>query len=98
MLIWLFCLLQPVLNLKDLGLSELKIGQIDQLLENLLPGFYKDKRVSSHWHTSHVSAQSFFENKYGMLVIILELTDDVYTILTFTMGQFFFEVFFFLNL
>ncbi|XP_050008657.1 ATP-dependent zinc metalloprotease YME1L1 [Alexandromys fortis] len=58
---------EPVLNLKDLGLSELKIGQIDQLVENLLPGFYKDKRVSSHWHTSHVSAQSFFENKYGHL-------------------------------
>ncbi|KAK7828227.1 hypothetical protein U0070_025343, partial [Myodes glareolus] len=58
---------EPVLNLRDLGLSELKIGQIDQLVENLLPGFYKDKRVSSHWRTSHVSAQSFFENKYGHL-------------------------------
>lgn len=58
---------EPVLNLRDLGLSELKIGQIDKLVENLLPGFYKDKRVSSCWHTSHISAQSFFENKYGHL-------------------------------
>ncbi|XP_043419423.1 ATP-dependent zinc metalloprotease YME1L1 isoform X3 [Prionailurus bengalensis] len=58
---------EPVLNLRDLGLSELKIGQIDQLVDNLLPGFCKGKSVSSHWHTSHVSAQSFFENKYGYL-------------------------------
>uniref|UniRef100_A0A8C7EXK2 ATP-dependent zinc metalloprotease YME1L1 n=1 Tax=Neovison vison TaxID=452646 RepID=A0A8C7EXK2_NEOVI len=57
----------PVLNLRDLGLSELKLGQIDQLVDSLLPGFCKGKRVSSHWHTSHVSAQSFFENKYGYL-------------------------------
>nr|XP_024648064.1 ATP-dependent zinc metalloprotease YME1L1 [Macaca nemestrina] len=55
---------EPSLNLRDLGLSELKIGQIDQLVENLLPGFCKGKNISSHWHTSHVSAQSFFENKY----------------------------------
>uniref|UniRef100_A0A452SZ98 ATP-dependent zinc metalloprotease YME1L1 n=1 Tax=Ursus maritimus TaxID=29073 RepID=A0A452SZ98_URSMA len=58
---------EPVLNLRDLGLSELKIGQIDQLVDSLLPGFCKGKSVSSHWHTSHVSAQSFFENKYGYL-------------------------------
>ncbi|KAG8504712.1 ATP-dependent zinc metalloprotease YME1L1, partial [Galemys pyrenaicus] len=58
---------ESVLNLRDLGLSELKIGQIDQLIDSLLPGFCKDKKVSSHWHTSHVSAQSFFENKYGYL-------------------------------
>uniref|UniRef100_A0ABI7YY03 YME1 like 1 ATPase n=1 Tax=Felis catus TaxID=9685 RepID=A0ABI7YY03_FELCA len=58
---------EPVLNLRDLGLSELKIGQIDQLVDHLLPGFCKGKSVSSHWHTSHISAQSFFENKYGYL-------------------------------
>ncbi|XP_040307074.1 ATP-dependent zinc metalloprotease YME1L1 isoform X3 [Herpailurus yagouaroundi] len=58
---------EPVLNLRDLGLSELKIGQIDQLVDNLLPGFCKGKSISSHWHTSYVSAQSFFENKYGYL-------------------------------
>ncbi|KAK2507741.1 hypothetical protein MC885_018276 [Smutsia gigantea] len=55
---------EPVLNLRDLGLSELKIGHIDQLVGSLLPGFCKGKSISSHWHTSHVSAQSFFENKY----------------------------------
>ncbi|PNJ17753.1 YME1L1 isoform 8 [Pongo abelii] len=64
---------EPSLNLRDLGLSELKIGQIDQLVENLLPGFCKGKNISSHWHTSHVSAQSFFENKYGNLDIFSTL-------------------------
>ncbi|XP_063093921.1 ATP-dependent zinc metalloprotease YME1L1 isoform X2 [Cavia porcellus] len=58
---------EPALNLRDLGLSELKVGQIDQLVEDLLPGFYRGKSISSHWHTSHISAQSFFENKYGHL-------------------------------
>uniref|UniRef100_A0A2K5NGZ0 ATP-dependent zinc metalloprotease YME1L1 n=1 Tax=Cercocebus atys TaxID=9531 RepID=A0A2K5NGZ0_CERAT len=66
-------ILWPSLNLRDLGLSELKIGQIDQLVENLLPGFCKGKNISSHWHTSHVSAQSFFENKYGNLDIFSTL-------------------------
>uniref|UniRef100_A0A2K5HGA5 ATP-dependent zinc metalloprotease YME1L1 n=1 Tax=Colobus angolensis palliatus TaxID=336983 RepID=A0A2K5HGA5_COLAP len=65
--------LWPSFNLRDLGLSELKIGQIDQLVENLLPGFCKGKNISSHWHTSHVSAQSFFENKYGNLDIFSTL-------------------------
>uniref|UniRef100_A0A8C0CLB3 YME1 like 1 ATPase n=1 Tax=Balaenoptera musculus TaxID=9771 RepID=A0A8C0CLB3_BALMU len=64
---------EPILNLRDLGLSELKIGQIDQLVDSLLPGICKDKNVSSHWHTSHVSAQSFFENKYGCLDIFSTL-------------------------
>ncbi|XP_006208945.1 ATP-dependent zinc metalloprotease YME1L1 [Vicugna pacos] len=60
---------EPILNLRDLGLSELKIGQIDQLVDSLLPGFHKGKNFSSNWHTSHISAQSFFENKYGCLDI-----------------------------
>ncbi|XP_064141011.1 ATP-dependent zinc metalloprotease YME1L1 isoform X2 [Loxodonta africana] len=64
---------EPVLNLRDLGLSELKIGQLDQLVDNLLPGFFKGKKIPSHWHTSHVSAQSFFENKYGYFDIFSTL-------------------------
>ncbi|KAB0406346.1 hypothetical protein E2I00_009103, partial [Balaenoptera physalus] len=63
---------EPILNLRDLGLSELKIGQIDQLVDSLLPGICKDKNVSSHWHTSHVSAQSFFENKYDNIQELLK--------------------------
>uniref|UniRef100_A0A671EP63 Uncharacterized protein n=1 Tax=Rhinolophus ferrumequinum TaxID=59479 RepID=A0A671EP63_RHIFE len=49
---------EPVLNLRGLGLSELKIGQIDQLVDSRLPGLCKGKNISPHWHTcvSHFSA------------------------------------------
>ncbi|XP_073085231.1 ATP-dependent zinc metalloprotease YME1L1-like isoform X1 [Manis javanica] len=55
---------EPVLNLRDLGLSELKIGHFNQLVGGLLPGFCKGK---SHVFTHLISLQSFFENKYGYL-------------------------------
>ncbi|XP_075068104.1 ATP-dependent zinc metalloprotease YME1L1 isoform X2 [Mixophyes fleayi] len=57
---------EPTCNLRDLGLSELRLSQLDELFDRLLPGFYADKKkTSSDWHTSHISAQSFFENKNG---------------------------------
>ncbi|KAM5157461.1 ATP-dependent zinc metalloprotease YME1L1 [Mantella aurantiaca] len=57
---------EPVFNLRDLGLSELRPAQLDEIFTRLLPGFFDDKKkTSAHWHTSHVSAQSFFENKNG---------------------------------
>ncbi|CAI9563075.1 unnamed protein product [Staurois parvus] len=57
---------EPVFNLRDLGLSELRTAQLDKIFTRLLPGFFVDeKKPSSHWHTSHISAQSFFENKNG---------------------------------
>nr|XP_033787312.1 ATP-dependent zinc metalloprotease YME1L1 [Geotrypetes seraphini] len=56
---------EPVLNLRDLGLSELKVSQLDELVNKLLPGFSPEKKTSPQWHTSYISAQSFFENKHG---------------------------------
>ncbi|KAG9476657.1 hypothetical protein GDO78_003264 [Eleutherodactylus coqui] len=57
---------EPVVNLRDLGLSELKTADLDALLNKLLPGFFSDEKESpSCWHTSHVSTESFFENKHG---------------------------------
>ncbi|XP_053323454.1 ATP-dependent zinc metalloprotease YME1L1 [Spea bombifrons] len=57
---------EPTFNLKDLGLSELRTKQLGKLFETLLPGIHADKKSpSSRWHTSHVSAESFFENKHG---------------------------------
>ncbi|KAM9308571.1 ATP-dependent zinc metalloprotease YME1L1 [Gastrophryne carolinensis] len=57
---------EPVFNLRDLGLSELRTGDLDEIFAKVLPGFHIDKnKSSSHWHTSYVSAQSFFENKNG---------------------------------
>ncbi|XP_060104284.1 ATP-dependent zinc metalloprotease YME1L1 isoform X1 [Heteronotia binoei] len=64
---------EPVLNLRDLGLSDLKAGQLDELVDKLLPGYCVENKVSSPWHTSYISAQSFFENKYGFA--------DIYSIL-----------------
>ncbi|XP_062363135.1 ATP-dependent zinc metalloprotease YME1L1 isoform X3 [Cinclus cinclus] len=51
-------------NLRDLGLSDLKTNQFRELVNRLLPGYYTENRVSSQWHTSYISAQSFFENKH----------------------------------
>lgn len=56
--------LQPTLNLRDLGLSDVKASQLDELVERLLPGYSVENK--NPWHTSYISAQSFFENKYGM--------------------------------
>ncbi|XP_053571669.1 ATP-dependent zinc metalloprotease YME1L1 [Bombina bombina] len=57
---------EPVFNLRDLGLSELRIKQLDELFHKCLPDFHTEKtKMSPHWHTSHVSAHSFFENKNG---------------------------------
>lgn len=53
-------------NLRDLGLSDLKANQFRELVNRLLPGYCTESKVSSQWHTSYVSAQSFFENKHGM--------------------------------
>lgn len=63
---YLRLLLQPVLNLRDLGLSDLKASQLDELVDKLLPGYCVENKASSPWHTSYISAQSFFENKHGM--------------------------------
>ncbi|XP_040290306.1 ATP-dependent zinc metalloprotease YME1L1 isoform X2 [Bufo bufo] len=60
------CSAEPLLNLRDLGLSELRTTDLDTLVNRLLPGFFSDKKKTpSCWHTSYVSAESFFENKNG---------------------------------
>lgn len=58
--------LQSVFNLRDLGLSDLKANQFKELVNRLLPGYGAENKVSSQWHTSYISAESFFENKHGM--------------------------------
>ncbi|XP_074756178.1 ATP-dependent zinc metalloprotease YME1L1 isoform X3 [Athene noctua] len=55
---------ESVLNLRDLGLSDLKANQFKELVNRLLPGCYAENKVSSQWHTSYISAESFFENKH----------------------------------
>ncbi|XP_016301508.1 ATP-dependent zinc metalloprotease YME1L1 isoform X3 [Sinocyclocheilus anshuiensis] len=62
---------EPKVNLKDLGLSELRFHHVHEVLERLLPSIDpEEKSISSAaqnstaWRTSHISAPSFFQNKY----------------------------------
>uniref|UniRef100_A0A8C8JBN6 ATP-dependent zinc metalloprotease YME1L1 n=1 Tax=Oncorhynchus tshawytscha TaxID=74940 RepID=A0A8C8JBN6_ONCTS len=58
---------QPAVNLRDLGLSDLRVGQLDELLNRLLPSLgSEDGPATSRWRTSHVSAESFLHNKHGL--------------------------------
>ncbi|XP_077101279.1 ATP-dependent zinc metalloprotease YME1L1 isoform X1 [Siphateles boraxobius] len=63
---------EPKVNLKDLGLSELRFSHVRDVLERLLPSIDpEEKSISSEaqnstaWRTSHISAPSFFQNKNG---------------------------------
>uniref|UniRef100_A0A8C9N4K7 ATP-dependent zinc metalloprotease YME1L1 n=1 Tax=Serinus canaria TaxID=9135 RepID=A0A8C9N4K7_SERCA len=60
-------------NLRDLGLSDLKANQFRELVNRLLPGYCTESKVSSQWHMSYVSAQSFFENKHGFVDVFSAL-------------------------
>ncbi|XP_060920170.1 ATP-dependent zinc metalloprotease YME1L1-like isoform X2 [Labrus mixtus] len=58
---------EPSVSLRDLGLSEVRASQLDELVSRLLPtlGTEEPPTVASAWRTSHVSANSFFHNKHG---------------------------------
>uniref|UniRef100_A0AAR2KQT4 ATP-dependent zinc metalloprotease YME1L1 n=1 Tax=Pygocentrus nattereri TaxID=42514 RepID=A0AAR2KQT4_PYGNA len=65
---------QPKLNLKDLGLSELRLNGANELLNRLLPTLASEEssessvcHLSTRWKTSHISTDSFFHNKHGMI-------------------------------
>ncbi|KAG7231260.1 hypothetical protein INR49_012091 [Caranx melampygus] len=57
---------EPTVSLRDLGLSEIRASQLDELVSRLLPipGPEEPPAVPSSWRTSHVSADSFFHNKH----------------------------------
>nr|XP_002666729.1 ATP-dependent zinc metalloprotease YME1L1-like isoform X2 [Danio rerio] len=63
---------EPKVNLKELGLSELRVSHVRDVLERLLPSTHPAEKSfasvaqnSTAWRTSHISAPSFFQNKYG---------------------------------
>ncbi|PWA17910.1 hypothetical protein CCH79_00004011, partial [Gambusia affinis] len=60
---------EPSVSLKDLGLSEVQGSQLNELVSRLLPPLSPEEptTVTSIWKTSHVSADSFFQNKYVWL-------------------------------
>uniref|UniRef100_A0A674BFF0 ATP-dependent zinc metalloprotease YME1L1 n=1 Tax=Salmo trutta TaxID=8032 RepID=A0A674BFF0_SALTR len=62
----------PTVNLRDLGLSDLRVGQLDELVNRLLPSLSSEEGpAASRWRTSHVSADSFFQNKHGEDLVVL---------------------------
>uniref|UniRef100_A0A8C2E9J4 YME1-like 1a n=1 Tax=Cyprinus carpio TaxID=7962 RepID=A0A8C2E9J4_CYPCA len=70
--ITMFWGLENTINLKDLGLSELRFSHVRDVVERLLPSVDpEEKSISSTaqnstaWRTSHISGPSFFQNKYG---------------------------------
>lgn len=58
---------QPSVSLRDLGLSEVRVSELGDLVSRLLPVPSPEEppTVNSIWRTSHVSADSFFQNKHG---------------------------------
>ncbi|XP_058489834.1 ATP-dependent zinc metalloprotease YME1L1-like isoform X2 [Solea solea] len=58
---------EPTVSLRDLGLSEIRASQLDELVSRLLPlpGPEEPPAVPSLWRTSHISTTSFFHNKHG---------------------------------
>nr|XP_046227081.1 ATP-dependent zinc metalloprotease YME1L1-like isoform X1 [Scatophagus argus] len=58
---------EPSVSLRDLGLSEIRVSQLDELVSRLLPTPrpVEPPAVLSPWRTSHVSSHSFFHNKHG---------------------------------
>nr|XP_029509823.1 ATP-dependent zinc metalloprotease YME1L1-like isoform X2 [Oncorhynchus nerka] len=58
---------EPTVILRDLGLSDLRVGQLDELVNRLLPSPGSEEGpAASIWRTSHVSADSFLQNKHGL--------------------------------
>ncbi|XP_053268459.1 ATP-dependent zinc metalloprotease YME1L1 isoform X1 [Pleuronectes platessa] len=59
---------EPTVSLRELGLSDIGVSQLDELVCRLLPppGPEEPPAVPSIWRTSHVSTDSFFHNKHGV--------------------------------
>ncbi|XP_019958770.2 ATP-dependent zinc metalloprotease YME1L1 isoform X2 [Paralichthys olivaceus] len=59
---------EPTVSLRDLGLSDISVNQLDELVGRLLPPLGPEElpTVPSIWKTSHVSTDSFFHNKHGI--------------------------------
>uniref|UniRef100_A0A671MDK9 ATP-dependent zinc metalloprotease YME1L1-like n=1 Tax=Sinocyclocheilus anshuiensis TaxID=1608454 RepID=A0A671MDK9_9TELE len=62
---------EPSLTLRDLGLADLGVRQLDELVQKLLPCVTQQESLSqlrtvpNIWRTSHLSSDSFFHNKHG---------------------------------
>ncbi|MCJ8745224.1 hypothetical protein PDJAM_G00127950 [Pangasius djambal] len=65
---------EPSWSLRDVGLTDLGVEQLDELVDRLLPCVTQDvsskppRAESCPWRTSYLSTDSFFHNKYGFSV------------------------------
>ncbi|XP_030631111.1 ATP-dependent zinc metalloprotease YME1L1b isoform X3 [Chanos chanos] len=61
---------EPTWSLRDLGLTDLRVGQMGELVNRLLPYISQQellplpKTGQNIWRTSHLSTDSFFHNKH----------------------------------
>uniref|UniRef100_A0A672ZDA1 ATP-dependent zinc metalloprotease YME1L1 n=1 Tax=Sphaeramia orbicularis TaxID=375764 RepID=A0A672ZDA1_9TELE len=60
---------EPSVSLRELGLSDIRESQLEELVSRLLPTLGPEEPPAgpSAWRTSHVSADNFFHNKHGEL-------------------------------
>uniref|UniRef100_A0A8C7FWY5 YME1 like 1 ATPase n=1 Tax=Oncorhynchus kisutch TaxID=8019 RepID=A0A8C7FWY5_ONCKI len=71
---------EPTWSLRDLGLSDLGMRQLDEIVSGVLPRLSQQGVPSSSspsqkaWRTSHLSSQSFFHNKHGCLFNCFTIT------------------------
>ncbi|XP_073347166.1 ATP-dependent zinc metalloprotease YME1L1b [Pagrus major] len=61
---------EPMLTLRELGLSDLGAQQLDELVSRVLPRLSPEEAPlalggQTAWRTSHLSTPSFFNNKHG---------------------------------
>ncbi|XP_061821177.1 ATP-dependent zinc metalloprotease YME1L1-like isoform X2 [Nerophis lumbriciformis] len=63
---------EPNVKLRELGLSDVRESQLDDLISRLLPAFGPEEPpvVPSVWRASHVSTDTFFHNKHGGFSVI----------------------------
>ncbi|KAJ4936956.1 hypothetical protein JOQ06_001540 [Pogonophryne albipinna] len=61
---------EPMLNLRELGLSDLGAQQLEELVNSVLPRLSPQEAPlpsdgQTAWRTSHLSTHSFYHNKHG---------------------------------
>lgn len=57
---------EPLPSLRDFGLSDFRVSHLDELFDRLLPCQIAElSTTSTQWKTSHISTQTFSQNKYG---------------------------------
>ncbi|XP_075876825.1 ATP-dependent zinc metalloprotease YME1L1-like isoform X2 [Nelusetta ayraudi] len=75
---------EPLWNLRELGLSDLRNQQLDELVSRVLPHLSPQEAPlavgrQAAWRTSHVSTHSFFYNKHDFLCSTLPVSTPLYS-------------------